>query len=523
MLDAKRLRLIVACGILLLAAIVVVPISAVHNLNVFELEGDAIDDSAVAGDDWSSVNFAGGAPLARTGVLADPGNRTIFTGGGSKDTIDISSWNWKDESGGLPDKDNITNAYAAAYTVNGQLVLYFGADRFANDGDAQLGFWFFQQNIKTNLSGSFDGTHTVGDLLVLANFSNGGAQVTIEVLRWVGTGGDQRGGTLDSLLVTNAAQCGPALDQDMVCAVSNPGPTASPWPYTPKQGTAGTFPTFSFFEGGINISQVFGGGTPPCFASFMAETRSSTSVTAVLKDFVLGEFPVCGIAINKDCTTGVIAPDESGFIYTFEGTVRNTGFGALYDVKVVDDAGTPLDTTDDQTIEIGTIAAQGTASYSGSFSSTQNPPTNRVTVTAATTPGGATALTAEAQDTCPEVTISPFIDVTKNCQAKLEIQSNRIVVRVDFAGLVCATGNVGLSNVTVTDDHAGQVFSAASLAKGACAPYSGSYYPNVIGSDNPSLAEFTDTVTARGRATLGGQAVTDIATATCPLCPPAPH
>jgi hypothetical protein len=342
----------------------------------------------------------GGAFLARTGVLTDPGNTTIFTGGGSKDPLDISSWNWKDESGGLPDKDNITNAYAAAYSVNGQLVIYFGADRFANDGDAQLGFWFFQQNVTTNLNGTFNGVHVVGDVLVLANFSNGGATVTIEVLEWVGTGGDQRGGTLRRLLLADAAQCGPSLSGDTVCAISNPAPTASPWGYTPKQGSAGTFPTFSFFEGGINISAIFGGSTPPCFAAFMAETRSSTSVSAVLKDFVLGAFPVCGVDISKDCTSGVIAPDESGFIYSFSGTVTNTGFGTLFDVTVVDDAGTPSDPSDDQTFELGSLGPQASVNYSGSFRSTQNPPTNHVTVTAATVQAGPVAVSDTAQDTC---------------------------------------------------------------------------------------------------------------------------
>jgi hypothetical protein len=50
-------------------------------------------------------------------------------------------------------------------------------------------------------------------------------------------------------------------------------------------------------------------------------------------------------------------------------------------------------------------------------------------------------------------------------------------VRVDFGGTVCATGDVGLTNVTVTDDHAGLVFSAASLAKGACAPFTRELLP----------------------------------------------
>jgi hypothetical protein len=32
----------------------------------------------------------------------------------------------------VPDKDGITNAYAAAYTLGGDAYLYFGLDRFAS-------------------------------------------------------------------------------------------------------------------------------------------------------------------------------------------------------------------------------------------------------------------------------------------------------------------------------------------------------------------------------------------------------
>jgi hypothetical protein len=202
--------------------------------------------------------------------------------------------------------------------------------------------------------------------------------------------------------------------------------------------------------------------------------------------------------------------------------VTNTGFAPLNDVTVVDDAGTPDNPTDDQTISLGTLGPQASTTYSGSFESTQNPPTNRVTVTAATTPGGAATVSDTASDTCPPVQLSPLIDVSKNCVAKLAIVTNVVAVRIDFGGTVCATGDTGLSNVTVTDDHAGLVFGPESLAKGECKTYSGSYFPTSANPD-PILATFTDTVTASGRAPLGFGTVTDTATATCPLCPPEPH
>jgi hypothetical protein len=64
-------------------------------------------------------------------------------------------------------------------TPAGQQVLYFGSDRLDNSGDAQQGFWFFQNSIGLQgapLGGGtgFTGVHKAGDLLVISDFSNGG-------------------------------------------------------------------------------------------------------------------------------------------------------------------------------------------------------------------------------------------------------------------------------------------------------------------------------------------------------------
>ena len=119
-----------------------------------------------------------------------------------------------------------------------------------------------------------------------------------------------------------------------------------------------------------------------------AETRSSTSVNAVLKDFVVGVFPVCGVNITATCPSSRPNPNETGFIYDFSGVVTNTGVGTLFDVTVVDDAGTPGVPGDDITFNIGTLVGGASATYSGSFESTLNPATHTASVTAAVSPGG---------------------------------------------------------------------------------------------------------------------------------------
>src|SRR5262247_889683 len=125
--------------------------SALPTPTQFELDGNATVDSPPA-DDWANTvptKSASSEALVSTFVADGSGNATIFTSGGSKDIEDLTQWKWKNQLGGLPDKDNITNAYAAAYTnAAGDLTVYFGADRFATAGDAQLGFWFFHQRVQ---------------------------------------------------------------------------------------------------------------------------------------------------------------------------------------------------------------------------------------------------------------------------------------------------------------------------------------------------------------------------------------
>ena len=124
---------------------------AVHDLGLFELDNNALNDLLVAGDDWDNVLLgSGGASIDNTGVLVDPAGQTIFTTGGSKD--DLNTNQWRHSSGSVPDKDDITDAYAASYAAaDGDRVVYFGMDRFAQNGSSNIGFWFFQSEMGLNV------------------------------------------------------------------------------------------------------------------------------------------------------------------------------------------------------------------------------------------------------------------------------------------------------------------------------------------------------------------------------------
>src|SRR5439155_9658810 len=145
---------------LLVALLMPSGVLAVHGTGRFELDGNATSSTSddwdkvchqVTGSDCSTTSNTTGASAVSWTSEQDNLSASIFTGGGSKDPIDISSWAWKD--GSVPDKDNLLHAFAARYTLpasatcpNGTNppvgtcdVLFFGSDRLDNSGDAQQG------------------------------------------------------------------------------------------------------------------------------------------------------------------------------------------------------------------------------------------------------------------------------------------------------------------------------------------------------------------------------------------------
>jgi hypothetical protein len=323
-------------GLLTYGLVAMPTASAVHDVGVLQLDGNAetsVQSDPPASDDWDRVchqvtvtddtdnsipdQCTNPNPGDTTGATAvsftQELNRsaTIFTGGGSKDPQDISAWAWKDGAGGLPDKDNLLHAFAARYTSGGTDYLYFGSDRFDNSGDAVQGFWFLQNEVglgSTPLGGgtSFDGVHEVGDLLVLSDFSNGGDVATINIYRWVESGGDT-GTHLDFLDGGENVLCSPSLTSDDFCGiVSPPGLTPAPWTFTDKSGNT-DFANGELLEAGVNLTAL--GLAGECFSTLVAESRSSTSPTATLKDFIVGDFDVCAPSMTTEASTaGPVTP-----------------------------------------------------------------------------------------------------------------------------------------------------------------------------------------------------------------------
>jgi len=167
---------------------------------------------------------------------------TIFAGNEKDFMFAVPDWHWK--LGTAKDKNDIANGAAAIVnSVNYQgntltgTYLVFAGDRIANDGDAQIGFWFFQNGTAPVADGNFSPEKTVGDLLVLADFTNGGNLGSVTVLQWVGTGGNYSANSAFNL-VGNAA--GVAENN------GNTYPVPCGWSFTDKKRATSVYITNEF-------------------------------------------------------------------------------------------------------------------------------------------------------------------------------------------------------------------------------------------------------------------------------------
>lgn len=360
-------------------ALVADPVGGSPPPGLFELDGNVTPIATTDGDDWGNVFYrycqdypgtyecTNPVPTAPDGgvgtayaytFVPDPvgsAESSFFTGGGSKDTNDVSEWLYDTVNDVVPDKDDLQKVFAAAYDKTAcypdpqggpcvdetHTFFYFGADRYdGGDGSAQLGFWFFRTPVglgAPNASGvgPFTGTHNLGDLLVLVDITKGGHVDTLTVYQW----NPLFKNNLELLVTMPAADCGTAAPGSLVCAIMNKAPIATepPWKYVDKDGPL-TYGEFALLEIGLDVTVLFRDylnlGEIGCFASFLAETRSSgSSVEAQLKDLALGGFGVCSIDAVK---TGD-ALSKIGDPVTFTVSVENTGHATLFLQDVVDD------------------------------------------------------------------------------------------------------------------------------------------------------------------------------------------
>ncbi len=186
---AKHRWLVALVSVAILPALTAGAAFAILKDGSSQFDRNVTSDARISGDDWDRFDDGSIDPnndymADALSFVVDGRGPTIFTGGGSKD--DLNTTGWKHKSGAVPDKDELLDAYAARYGD----VLYFGADRYDANGAAALGFWFFQQDVgPSRAAPSAPAQHADGDILILSDFSVGGATVTIRVFQWNGPGG----------------------------------------------------------------------------------------------------------------------------------------------------------------------------------------------------------------------------------------------------------------------------------------------------------------------------------------------
>ena len=522
-------------------------------------------------NDWGSI----GTPLAKTTIpLSDATNSqsdNSFTGGSSKDIYDVSQWAWKGAKASQS-KDDIAHAFAAAYQrpSDKHVILVVGLDRYDNSGNATAGFWLLKdKTVKTNnnsgggADGHFDGQHRNGDLLIVSDFTTGGAVSNIAAYKWVGNGTSGSLQPLGGGVTGGNATCNPASGATTeFCGISNPVTVDSPWSFTDKAGS-GSFRQGEFLEIAIDLNHpnIFG-DSAACFSTFLAETRASSSTSATLSDFAgPAQFNLCEIGVTKACGASSLSADKTKVQYPFSGSVLNTGIGTLYNPIVSEESlptGCTLDITGITQPTVASIPAGGSATYSGSMTCNGILGTNdinKVSVTACSSdgcPDGHDVGVGFGQWSDPSSCAPPIVSqlkLFKNCESCLVSNASGLLVNVGSNFKVCndGTSTTTINNVSVKDcrgtvsGQQGQqvcciggicnstnftsiTLDATSLAPGACAKgtsqYAPSSGPNCSGS-GPACS-FSNYAIASGTAVLGGASVfanggTPLQ-ATCSLC-----
>ena len=172
--------------------------------------------------------------------------------------------------------------------------------------------------------------HKTGDLLVISDFSIGGTTSTINVYEWnpdckkAGQRSTVRAPavtrTCSPLASSNSANCSLGGSELPTAASSTPGTEPRPRGHSSTRRATASFGQGEFFEAGIDLSYL--GLGDRCYSSVMSETRSSTSTTATLKDFVLGNFENCSATAVTTPSATTVSPGEQ-----VTDTIEITGAG----------------------------------------------------------------------------------------------------------------------------------------------------------------------------------------------------
>lgn len=323
------------------AALVAGTVYAVDDDGHFELGpvGSAVTDilgdgSAATGPDWADLfdanglvvsgaleTYGGAAAVFVADDLSTKGltDKTTFASS-NKNNDAIITWQW--DTGNVPAKDDIANAYAYAKVVNDNLRIYAGIERIDAAGDSHVDIEFNQKPVGLDEappckdSGSdtspcsFIGEKTVNDIVVSMDFVIGGGIGEVTIHKWNGT-------EYVDVVTLNGEGCNTAFNgkaADLVCAFNNAeNINGGPWQNFGKGGAfVNVLEPNAFTEFGADINELLGIEDTPCYASVNVKTRSSQSFTAELKDFAVAAFENCTATARTEIHLGdSVGPDHA--------------------------------------------------------------------------------------------------------------------------------------------------------------------------------------------------------------------
>jgi len=329
-----------------------------------------------------------------------------------------------------PQKSDLTRFYVANEFANNSNYLYLAWERSNVLGSANMDFEI-NQKTQPNLTTTGPKTlvRTAGDLLITFDFTNGGGNPVLGLLKWVTTGSTSQCFSANALPCwgnrVNLSAAGFAEGAVNTSTVSDPIAGVS-------------LPGLTFGEAAVNLTEagVFPPGTCEAFGSAFLKSRSSASFPAEVKDFVAPR-PVnisnCGTIIVKKVTEPSPDPTNTSFQYTTTGGLTPATFS-------LSNGGT-------QTYGPGTVLA-------GSYSVTESAPpagwtlkSLKCTATGdgtSVTPSDATASITMAGGGIVECTYTNHLTLSPKIATTLSSSSITVGGTVhDSATLTDATANAG--------------------------------------------------------------------------------
>jgi hypothetical protein len=259
--------------------------------------------------DWTN------APHRVVGIDLPSGSGDNSFGQGTKeDNADVTT-----VSGSIPpNKNDLTRFYVGSEFTGGSNYLYLAWERAVNIGNANLDF---EINQVTTANLGVAGKHTIirtaGDLLVTYDFPGSGSP-DLHLLKWVTSGAASQCFSANSLPCWGNRVSLTGSSEGAVNTVTVTDPIA---PSAPRNLTVGLFG-----EAAINLTAagVFPAGTCEAFGSTFLKSRSSSSFTAEIKDFIAPQ-PVnitnCGTVIVRKQT---VPAGGTGFPFTSNVTTNPT-------------------------------------------------------------------------------------------------------------------------------------------------------------------------------------------------------